>query len=82
MDNKNNFCPVGKEGELCIYGEGVSEGYYNRNELTKKKFVNIISLTSNKIYKTGDLAKYNYDGNIIFLGRIDDQVKVRGYRIE
>jgi amino acid adenylation domain-containing protein len=74
-----NVLPIGVPGELCISGEGLAEGYINQPELTAEKFVN---LASQLLYKTGDLARWLPDGNIDFLGRIDSQVKVRGFRIE
>ena len=84
-------------GDLYIGGEGVSRGYLNRPELTGEKFIPnpfpastttspSLSVRSareaNLIYKTGDLARYLPDGNIEFFGRSDQQVKVRGFRIE
>ena len=77
--------PPGETGELCIGGLGVSRGYLNREELNAEKFVHItppLSQESVRVYRTGDLARYNEQGNIEFLGRGDDQVKLRGYRIE
>ncbi len=76
--------PVGVPGELHIGGHGLAKGYLNRPELTAERFIpNPFSLEPNaRLYKTGDLARYLPDGNIEFLGRIDHQVKLRGYRIE
>jgi amino acid adenylation domain-containing protein len=76
--------PIGIPGELYIGGAGVIRGYLNRPELTAEKFSpNPFSTDpSAHIYKTGDLARYWSDGQIEFLGRIDDLVKVRGCRIE
>ncbi|MCP5046407.1 MAG: amino acid adenylation domain-containing protein, partial [bacterium] len=73
LDNDSNPVPVGIAGELCLSGAGVAKGYFKRPELTKEKF---------ELYHTGDRARWLEDGNIEFLGRIDQQVKVRGYRIE
>jgi amino acid adenylation domain-containing protein len=76
--------PIGVPGELFIGGAGVVRGYLNRPELTAAKFIpNPFSTDpAARLYKTGDLARYLSDGNIEFLGRIDDLVKVRGFRIE
>ena len=78
--------PVGINvpGELCISGDGLAQLYLNRPELTAEKFINITRPSGEevKVYRTGDLAKWREDGEIIFLGRIDQQVKVRGHRIE
>jgi amino acid adenylation domain-containing protein len=74
----------GATGELHIAGGGVGRGYVNRPELNAQKFIaNPFSQTpGERMYKTGDLAHYLPDGQIAFVGRIDEQIKVRGYRIE
>ncbi|MBO1049497.1 MAG: non-ribosomal peptide synthase/polyketide synthase [Dolichospermum sp. DEX182a] len=76
--------PIGVPGELYIGGDGLARGYLNRPELTQEKFIpNPFSdHPSQRLYKTGDLARYLIDGNIEYLGRIDNQVKIRGFRIE
>lgn len=78
----NQLCGVGMPGELCVYGAGLSSGYLNRNELTNEKFVSIPKLTDEIIYRSGDLARIQENGNIEYLGRIDQQVKISGFRIE
>ncbi|WP_224372916.1 non-ribosomal peptide synthetase [Hyalangium versicolor] len=76
----------GVPGELYIGGEGVALGYWNRPELTAERFVSInpggVLPTPLRCYRTGDLVRQRGDGRVEFLGRLDDQVKVRGYRIE
>lgn len=81
MDEDNNLMGIGTQGELCIGGAGVTDGYLNRPQLTKERFIDN-PFGKGKLYRTGDLAKWQEDGNVICLGRIDDQVKIRGYRIE
>lgn len=82
MDKNNNLLPIGVPGELCVGGDGIADGYLNREELTKEKFIENPYVKGEKIYRTGDLAKWLPDGNISFMGRIDNQVKIRGFRIE
>ena len=84
LDKQMNVCPIGIAGDLYIGGKGLAKGYFNDEELTKRKFIkNPFNEDPNsRIYLTGDLAKWDYNGNIVFIGRNDDQVKVNGYRIE
>lgn len=82
LTREGQLCPIGFPGEICISGIGVGLGYLNRAKLTKEKFIWDPYSKDTPMYKTGDLGKWNYDGNIVFLGRIDNQVKVSGYRIE
>ncbi|MEA5601254.1 non-ribosomal peptide synthetase [Nostoc sp. UHCC 0252] len=83
LDAHNQPLPTGIPGELCIAGVGLARGYLHRPDLTAEKFiqVNLFGKTE-RIYKTGDLARWNYDGNLEYLDRIDAQVKLRGFRIE
>ncbi|MBN3895575.1 MAG: amino acid adenylation domain-containing protein [Nostoc sp. NOS(2021)] len=76
--------PVGVPGELYIGGASLARGYLHRPELTKEKFIHnpFSSDSESRLYKTGDLARYLSDGEIEYLGRIDYQIKLRGYRIE
>ena len=75
---------AGEEGEILIGGESVARGYLNRDELTAQKFIETARYkgVSERYYRTGDLAKFAPNGEIIFLGRADAQVKVRGFRVE
>jgi amino acid adenylation domain-containing protein/FkbM family methyltransferase len=84
LNEKNQLVPVGIPGEICISGMGVARGYLNQPELTGKKFIkNPFSKDDNaRLYKTGDIGRWTPEGNIDYLGRVDDQVKIHGYRIE
>lgn len=82
LDRNKKLLPVGITGELYISGDGVGRGYLNKPELTKERFITDPFFTGNRMYKTGDLARWMDDGNIEFLGRSDHQVKIRGFRIE
>lgn len=84
LDKNLKRLPVGIEGDIYIGGVGLAKGYLNRPDLTEERFLlnPIDSARSQYIYKTGDLGKFNKDGNIEYTGRSDFQVKVRGYRIE
>lgn len=78
----DSLCGVGMPGELCVVGDGLSRGYLNRKELTEKKFVSLLDISSETIYRSGDLARLQENGSIEYLGRIDRQVKINGFRIE
>ncbi|KKM94248.1 hypothetical protein LCGC14_1200240, partial [marine sediment metagenome] len=82
--NGEQLTPQGGIGELCIGGDGVTRGYLNRPELTAEKYITFTSPDGNKerIYRSGDLVRYQHNGELKYLGRIDEQVKLRGYRIE
>ncbi len=82
FDEKMNYVPIGVIGELYVGGDGVSKGYLNREELNQKKFVYHPVYKDQKLFKTGDHAKWLPDGNIEFHGRIDNQIKIRGFRVE
>ena len=76
------LCPVGVPGEICVTGTGVGRGYLNQPVLTARKFVNDPLNPGETMYKTGDLGYWQENGELIFIGRIDNQVKIRGHRIE
>ena len=82
LDESQSLVPVGVVGELCVAGAGLARGYLNAPDLTNKKFVPHLFKDGQRMYKTGDLAKWLPNGNIAFVGRIDDQIKIRGYRVE
>nr|BAP05596.1 CalH [uncultured Candidatus Entotheonella sp.] len=85
--------PIGVPGELCLSGAGLARGYLNRPELTREKFVPNPFVNSGanpgddtgdyaRLYRTGDLTRWLADGNVEYMGRIDHQIKVRGFRME
>ena len=82
MDRNMKLLPVGAAGELCVGGAGVGRGYLNRPELTAQKFVQNPYNPKERLYRSGDLARFLPDGEMEYLGRIDHQVKIRGHRIE
>ena len=79
LDREGRLQPLGAMGELVILGDGVGRGYLGREELTKKSF---ITLLGKRAYRSGDLARLRADGKIEFHGRMDNQVKLRGLRVE
>ena len=82
VDESLYILPNGKAGEICIAGKGLAKGYVGKNDLTAENFIYLPQNPEIKVYRTGDLGRYRDDGNLEYLGRTDNQVKVRGYRIE
>jgi len=82
LGKDNKLLALGIPGELCIGGDGLARGYMNNVLLTEEKFVANPFVPGKKIYKTGDMARWLPDGNIELLGRRDNQVKIRGHRVE
>ncbi len=84
VDESMQAVPVGIPGELLAAGDGVARGYLNRPDLTSERFIPnpVTGDSSDVVYRTGDLARYLPDGNIEFFGRLDQQAKVRGFRVE
>ncbi|WP_256758213.1 non-ribosomal peptide synthetase [Cohnella sp. WQ 127256] len=82
VNDGDRLQPIGAVGELCIAGDGLARGYWNRVDLTVEKFVDNPFHPGTKMYRTGDLARWLPSGNLEYVGRNDHQVKIRGYRIE
>ncbi len=84
LDRNLSLMPVGVPGELYLGGVGISRGYLGRPDLTAERYVPdpFARTTGERLYKTGDLVRYLPDGELEYLGRLDHQVKVRGFRVE
>jgi amino acid adenylation domain-containing protein len=85
LDENLQPCPIGVPGEIYIGGTGVALGYYKRRELTAERFIeqpDTPILENARIYRTGDRGRWRHDGSLEHLGRLDDQIKVRGFRVE
>lgn len=82
LDSEKRIVPYGRIGELYISGDGVCRGYLNNPEQTAKTFFDNPFLPGNRMYKTGDLAKFQGKNNLVYIGRMDSQVKIRGHRVE
>ncbi len=81
VDGALRSVPVGVPGEMLVGGAGVAHGYLGQPELTDQRFVSLPGRTG-RFYRSGDLATVREDGNLIYLGRMDQQVQLRGYRVE
>ena len=82
LDGRFSPLPLGVPGKLYIGGAGVARGYVNRPDLTAERFLPHPFKAGERLYDTGDMARWQPDGNLEFLGRSDNQIKVRGYRVE
>ncbi|WP_276318281.1 non-ribosomal peptide synthetase [Serratia microhaemolytica] len=84
LDNEQQLVPPGSVGEICIGGSGVARGYFKRADLTAQRFLpdRFSTEPGARLYRSGDLARWQADGQLVFVGRNDEQVKIRGFRIE
>lgn len=81
VDEFENEMPIGIEGEICIAGKGLAKGYLNNEALTLEKFRENV-LEEDRLYHTSDLGRWSEDGEVEYLGRKDEQIKIRGFRVE
>jgi amino acid adenylation domain-containing protein len=83
LDDQRRLLPLGHIGELYIGGNGCALGYINDEALTQQRFVNIdFQQAARRFYRTGDRVRLNAEGEVVFLGRLDNQLKLRGHRVE
>lgn len=82
LDRYYKPVPIGVPGEIYVEGPGLARGYVGRDDLTSERFLILPSVSTNRLYRSGDIAVQSYDGRFRYLGRTDEQVKVRGFRIE
>lgn len=84
VDQHMSLLPIGFEGELVLGGDGIANGYLNREELTRQFFLKKFgsAIVENRVYRTGDLVKWNKAGELLYIGRTDGQIKINGVRVE
>lgn len=82
LDENHQVCPVGIPGEIYLGGSALARGYLNLEALTTEKFIPNPFVQNERVYKTGDIGRWLPDRNVEFLGRDDDQIKIRGFRVE
>ena len=82
VDENLSIVPDGQAGEICIAGIGLAKGYVGRDNLTSEKFIYLSQQPNVRVYRTGDIGHYLPNGDLEYLGRTDNQVKIRGHRIE
>jgi acyl-CoA synthetase (AMP-forming)/AMP-acid ligase II len=83
IDEENQIVEVGKVGQLCLGGIQLTSGYWKNEEKNKETFFNInYNKKEERFYKTGDLCKADSDGDLLYIGRIDFQTKIQGFRVE
>jgi amino acid adenylation domain-containing protein len=82
LDENQQLVSENEIGEIYIAGNGIARGYFNREDLTAKKFLPNPLEAKTRMYRSGDLAKWLPDGNLLYFGRIDEQVKINGHRVE
>jgi amino acid adenylation domain-containing protein/non-ribosomal peptide synthase protein (TIGR01720 family) len=82
LDERGALAPIGVPGEICTGGDGLARGYLNRPDLTAERFVPFAPDPGNRVYRTGDVGRWRADGAVEFVGRVDNQVKIHGYRVE
>ncbi|MFS0723484.1 amino acid adenylation domain-containing protein [Paenibacillus sp. 1P07SE] len=82
LDDGLRLCPQGAAGELCIGGIGLARGYRNLPELTAQRFVRHPLASGGTLYRTGDRVRWQADGTLVYLERLDEQIKIRGHRVE